>query len=78
MSNVLHLSKRAKVNEERGAYFDRTTWQAPFSGVFNAEAIRKALQPDYTGCLYRPITIDSVRLVSPGLVEWQSASSIGD
>lgn len=77
MSNVLHLSKRSKQSEERGAYFDRTIWQAPISGTFDAERIRKALQPDYSG-LYRPVTIEGVKLVSPGLIEWTSVFSIGD
>ena len=63
---------------QRGGSFDRAPTQVQFDGPFDAEAIRKQLQPDYTGCLYRPITIADVTQIGPNLAEYTRIISNGD
>lgn len=69
--DAFSICNEREVSRERGESFDHVIMEADFNGPFDCAKVHKFLSPDYDGCLYRPVSIGFVTLVSPNLIRWE-------
>ena len=78
MTNAIHWGKKEVIRSEQSAWYDHYFYTVPYTGTFNASAIKEALRKSSKFGFSRYVSVGKVADLGNGKMEIEKICHIGD
>lgn len=72
---TLFWKRRKAIGTKQEAWYDRTTWEVPFTGEYDQNRVREAIRPRVSNTV---VELSCVRQKDATTVEFETLYKIGD
>jgi hypothetical protein len=82
MTNAIHWNKKTQVANRRSAWHDHATFEVPFTGKYDHDAVSSALRGrvtrNFVSNMGGQVLLGDVSLVGPGVLSVEMLYAIGN